>query len=121
MKDLFRKAGQVIRADVALNQEGRSKGHGTVLFATIEDAQKAIGNCWIYSLYEYLILTRVSDAYNGYKWLGRVLEVRADRGFVDNEKKNHATREETATSKKDAIPEQEPEEPEEKVCTVYIT
>lgn len=43
IKDLFRKAGHVVRANVALNQENRSKGHGTVLFATIEDAQKAIG------------------------------------------------------------------------------
>jgi RNA recognition motif-containing protein len=43
LKDLFRKAGQVLRADVALSVDHRSKGHGTVLFATVEDAQAAIG------------------------------------------------------------------------------
>lgn len=43
LKDLFRKAGNVTRADVALTMDNRSKGHGTVLFATVEDAQKAIG------------------------------------------------------------------------------
>ncbi|KAG2208687.1 hypothetical protein INT47_007786 [Mucor saturninus] len=67
IKDQFRKAGQVIRADVALNFDNRSKGHGTVLFATIEDAQKAI------------------DMFDNFKWLGRVIEVRGDRGFVDTD------------------------------------
>lgn len=43
MKDLFRKAGNVVRADVALSYDNRSKGHGTVLFNTVEDAQRAIG------------------------------------------------------------------------------
>lgn len=69
IKDLFRKAGHVVRADVALNYENRSKGHGTVLFTSVEDAQKAI------------------DMFNNYKWQGRILEVRGDRGFVEN--KNH--------------------------------
>ncbi|KAK4517974.1 uncharacterized protein ATC70_001323 [Mucor velutinosus] len=67
IKDLFRKAGPVLRADVALNHhDNRSKGHGTILFATVSDAQNAI------------------DMFNGYKWLGRILEVRGDRGFVDH-------------------------------------
>ncbi|KAI8148642.1 hypothetical protein BJV82DRAFT_664000 [Fennellomyces sp. T-0311] len=65
LKDLFRKAGNVQRADVALSFEKRSKGHGTVLFATVEDAQRAI------------------DMLHSYKWQGRVLEVREDRGFVE--------------------------------------
>jgi RNA recognition motif-containing protein len=43
LKDLFRKVGNIERADVVLNSENKSKGHGTVLFATIEDAQRAIG------------------------------------------------------------------------------
>ncbi|GAN01676.1 RNA-binding domain-containing protein [Mucor ambiguus] len=74
IKDLFRKAGPVLRADVALNHhDNRSKGHGTVLFATVSDAQNAI------------------DMFNGYKWLGRILEVRGDRGFVD-----HAQQQDTA-------------------------
>lgn len=50
IKDLFRKAGHVVRADVALNYENRSKGHGTVLFTSVEDAQKAIGIVYIYQL-----------------------------------------------------------------------
>ncbi|KAL9541756.1 hypothetical protein MBANPS3_008949 [Mucor bainieri] len=74
IKDLFRKAGPVLRADVALNHhDNRSKGHGTILFATVSDAQNAI------------------DMFNGYKWLGRILEVREDRGFVD-----HIQRQDTA-------------------------
>ncbi|CAO3609237.1 unnamed protein product [Cunninghamella blakesleeana] len=65
LKDLFRKAGQVQRADVALTYDGRSKGHGTVLFQTIEGAQMAI------------------NMLHNFKWFGRILEVREDRGFVD--------------------------------------
>ena len=42
LKDLFRKAGTVIRADVAMGYDNRSKGHGTVLFATLEEAKNAI-------------------------------------------------------------------------------
>ncbi|KAI8368303.1 uncharacterized protein BYT42DRAFT_586086 [Radiomyces spectabilis] len=66
LKDLFRKAGNVIRTDVALSYDNRSKGHGTVLFATVEEAQHAI------------------DILHNYKWQGRVLEVREDRGFVES-------------------------------------
>ncbi|KAF9922945.1 hypothetical protein BGZ65_009252 [Modicella reniformis] len=42
LKDLFRKAGPIIRADVALGYDGRSRGFGSVLFATPEDARNAI-------------------------------------------------------------------------------
>ncbi|KAI8341507.1 hypothetical protein BC941DRAFT_331774, partial [Chlamydoabsidia padenii] len=65
LKDLFRQAGHVLRADVALNFDNRSKGHGTVLFANLHDAQKAI------------------DMLHNSKWHGRVLEVREDRGYVE--------------------------------------
>ena len=37
LKDLFRAAGNIQRADVALNADGRSRGFGTVLFASPED------------------------------------------------------------------------------------
>ncbi|WFC99661.1 hypothetical protein MYAM1_002406 [Malassezia yamatoensis] len=57
VKDLFRRAGTVLRADVHLTSENRSCGSGTVLFATEEDAFRAM------------------DALNGYMWQGRVLEV----------------------------------------------
>lgn len=43
LKDLFRPAGAVIRADVATAPDGQSRGFGTVLFASKEDAQKAVG------------------------------------------------------------------------------
>ncbi|KAH8919852.1 hypothetical protein BT69DRAFT_1245971 [Atractiella rhizophila] len=60
-KDLFRKVGTVLRADVALTPDNRSKGYGTVLFANYEDAMKAI------------------ETYNGFTWQGRVLDVRIDQ------------------------------------------
>ncbi|KAF7730864.1 hypothetical protein EC973_001382 [Apophysomyces ossiformis] len=71
LKDLFRKAGNVQRADVALSYDNRSKGHGTVLFATVQDAQHAI------------------DMLHNYKWQGRVLEVREDRGFIEPHRLHH--------------------------------
>jgi len=61
LKDLFRKAGTVLRADVSLGPDNRSRGHGTVLLATAEDAGRAV------------------DMFNGYSWQSRVLEVRLDR------------------------------------------
>lgn len=42
LKDRFRQAGNIIRADVLLDTSGRSKGQGTVLFESPQDAQKAI-------------------------------------------------------------------------------
>lgn len=44
VKDLFRKAGKILRADVMKGCDGRSRGFGTVLFATCEDARRAIGD-----------------------------------------------------------------------------
>jgi RNA recognition motif-containing protein len=46
---------------VSLGPDNRSRGYGTVLLATAEDAGRAI------------------DMYNGYSWQTRVLEVRPDR------------------------------------------
>jgi GNAT superfamily N-acetyltransferase len=43
LKDLFRKAGTVLRADVSLGPDNRSRGYGTVLLATSEDAARAVG------------------------------------------------------------------------------
>jgi len=42
LKDAFRPAGNVIRADVLLLSNGKSKGQGTVLFETKAEAVKAI-------------------------------------------------------------------------------
>ncbi|KAF6744126.1 RNA-binding domain-containing protein [Ephemerocybe angulata] len=61
LKDLFRRAGTVLRADVSLGADNRSRGYGTVLLATAEDAGRAI------------------DMFNGYEWQSRLLEVRVDR------------------------------------------
>lgn len=61
LKDLFRAAGNIQRADVALNADGRSRGFGTVLFASPEDAQTAV------------------RLYHGYEYSGRVLKVHFDR------------------------------------------
>ncbi|CAI2178374.1 6184_t:CDS:10 [Funneliformis geosporum] len=71
LKDLFRKAGTVIRADVALGYDNRSKGHGTVLFTTLEEAKNAIA------------------MFNQKPWQGRILEVREDRGYVDPNVQNN--------------------------------
>jgi RNA recognition motif-containing protein len=65
LKDLFRRAGSVLRADVALGPDNRSRGYGTVLLASAEDAGRAI------------------DMFNGYSWQTRVLEVRPDRVGAD--------------------------------------
>ncbi|CDJ37022.1 Gbp1p protein, putative [Eimeria tenella] len=61
LKDLFRECGEVIRADVMEMPGGRSKGVGTVLFASRESAQNAI------------------DTFNNYVLDGRQISVRFDR------------------------------------------
>lgn len=61
LKSLFRQAGDIIRADVQQNSQGRSKGCGTVLCATPHDADNAIAK------------------FNGFEFGGRPLEVREDR------------------------------------------
>lgn len=61
LKDLFREAGQIIRADVMTTHDGRSKGSGIVLFETSEDAHRAI------------------ERFNGHQLGGRAIEVREDR------------------------------------------
>ncbi|KAF9578482.1 hypothetical protein BGW38_005690, partial [Lunasporangiospora selenospora] len=61
LKDLFRKAGPVLRADVALGFDGRSRGFGSVLFVNPEDAKKAI------------------ETFDNYEFQGRNLRVHYDR------------------------------------------
>ncbi|WWC66945.1 uncharacterized protein I206_100852 [Kwoniella pini CBS 10737] len=71
LKDLFRKAGTVLRADVSLGPDNRSRGYGTVLMGSREDAARAI------------------DRYNGYTWQTRTLEVRPDRLPPEYEPQTH--------------------------------
>ncbi|KAG0144361.1 hypothetical protein CROQUDRAFT_47430, partial [Cronartium quercuum f. sp. fusiforme G11] len=42
LKDWFPNAGNILRADVAMGIDGRSRGFGTILFATADDAQNAV-------------------------------------------------------------------------------
>ena len=48
LKDLFRKAGTVLRADVSLGPDNRSRGYGTVLMGSREDAARAIGKSIVF-------------------------------------------------------------------------
>lgn len=45
LKDLFRAAGSIIRADVKMNPDGTPTGTGTVVYELPQDAQNAIGEC----------------------------------------------------------------------------
>lgn len=38
------------------------------------------------------------DMFNGYKWLGRILEVRGDRGFVDHAQQQDIALDSSATT-----------------------
>jgi len=44
LKDAFRQCGTVIRADILTQPDGKSKGVGTVLYETEEEAQRAIND-----------------------------------------------------------------------------
>ncbi|KAF8469236.1 RNA-binding domain-containing protein [Russula ochroleuca] len=61
LKDLFRSAGNIIRADINIGADGRPKGSGTVIYETAKDGQQAI------------------SMYNGFDWYGCILEVHEDR------------------------------------------
>ena len=61
LKDLLRPAGRIIRADIALAPDGRSKGWGTAVFATTQEAQHAI------------------DTFDGCEVDGRAIKVRWDK------------------------------------------
>lgn len=82
LKDLFRNAGNILRADIAQGQDGRSRGFGTVLYATPEDARNAVGKfnmlkSKISSL--GLIYVFLKAIYDGYEYQGRRLRVYFDK------------------------------------------
>jgi len=61
LKDHFRSAGNVVRADILFLPNGRSKGQGTVLFDNKEEAAKAI------------------ELFDGTEFQGRKIAVHEDR------------------------------------------
>jgi len=61
LKDTFHECGKIIRADILVGPDGRSSGQGTILFESIDDAQKAI------------------DTFNDTEFMGRVISVHEDK------------------------------------------
>ncbi|BGP15588.1 hypothetical protein JCM10213v2_003567 [Rhodosporidiobolus nylandii] len=61
LKDLMRGAGSVLRADIAQGPDGRSRGFGSVLFATPQDAERAV------------------QMFNQFEFNGRCLKVHFDK------------------------------------------
>lgn len=61
LKDLFRQVGNVLRADIAQDTQGRSRGYGQILMSTESEALEAI------------------EKLNGFEVQGRVIEVREDK------------------------------------------
>lgn len=45
LKDLAKQHGDVVKADVVKRSDGKSRGFGTIVFKTPEDAQQAIQAC----------------------------------------------------------------------------
>lgn len=65
LKDLFKQAGVVERADIPLDHQKRSKGFGLVLMEDIEQARVA------------------QEMFHNYDWQGRTIDVRADKNFIE--------------------------------------
>lgn len=61
LKEFFSGSGNIVRADIALDESGRSRGYGTVKFSTEEEASRAIAT------------------YNGADFEGRIITVRMDK------------------------------------------
>lgn len=61
LKEFFSGLGNIVRADIALDESGRSKGYGTVKFNTGEEASRAIATL------------------NGADFEGRIITVRMDK------------------------------------------
>lgn len=51
LKDLMRNAGNVVRADIPADYQGRSKGYGIVVMSSVDDARKAVGGCFNCSMW----------------------------------------------------------------------
>ncbi|CBZ52736.1 putative Gbp1p protein [Neospora caninum Liverpool] len=69
LKDHMKQAGEVLRADVFEDFQGRSKGCGIVEYTNVEDAQKAIKELTDTELFDRLIFVR-EDREDGQKFSG---------------------------------------------------
>lgn len=54
LKDLFRQAGDIVRADIHYGSDGNPKGTGLVVFTNTQDAQNAICECIAIVMRRYL-------------------------------------------------------------------
>ena len=63
LKDLMRKSGEVVRADVRTDNWGKSRGFGTVVFSTEEEAARAV------------------EEFQGFEIEGRQLDTRPGRVY----------------------------------------
>ena len=61
LRPIFEGCGTIVRADVVYGRDGRSRGYGTVQFASQEEAQAAI------------------DQFNGTELEGRTMSVKIDQ------------------------------------------
>jgi hypothetical protein len=61
LKPIFEGIGEIERADVVYGRDGRSRGYGTIKFATVEEANAAI------------------EQFNGSELEGRTLSVKVDQ------------------------------------------
>ena len=58
LKDLFRNAGNVIRADIPTDWQNRSKGFGTIVMGSVEEARKA-ASMYLLFICEFVLLANV--------------------------------------------------------------
>jgi RNA recognition motif-containing protein len=81
LKDLFRQAGDVARADVHYDAAGQPKGSGIVAFTSAADAQTAICafSCCCRRPTRNLTKTSTGAMFNGVEINGMTLEVREDK------------------------------------------
>ncbi|ODV96324.1 hypothetical protein PACTADRAFT_33497 [Pachysolen tannophilus NRRL Y-2460] len=95
LKDLFRNVGDVTRADVRLDDRGRSRGFGTVIFSNKEDAEKAI------------------ETYQGYEIDGRKIDIRAGNSgkrIVEEDLRPKFTAKKNSEFTEDVVGDGEPSE-----------
>lgn len=107
LKDIFREAGNVVRADVRLDDNGRSRGFGVVHFSNPEDVQNAI------------------EKFQGFQVEGRSIDVREGKnntvGGGANASGSHGDRAEAAPVSKNSEFTEGVEGNGEKNDTIYVS